>query len=56
MAWIQATVTYDGCLDPPASNLIPRDPGSPKLRMVLEPKYDLRFGGDEGHPSHHLRI
>ena len=30
------------------------DPGSPKLRMVMEPKYY----SDEviGHPNHHLRI
>ena len=26
-----------------------RDPGSPKLRIVMEPKYDLHFEGDEGH-------
>ena len=24
------------------------------VRMVMEPKYQKRFGGDEGHPNHHL--
>ncbi len=31
----------------------PSDPGSPKLRMVLEPKYLAFRFGDEGHLAHH---
>ena len=31
----------------------PRDPGSPNLRMVMEPKY---FAEVIGYPNHHLRI
>jgi len=36
----------------------PRDPGSPKLRMVSWNLNTMRFGGDEGHPKviNYLRI
>ena len=35
------------------STPLPRDPGSPKLRMVVEPKY-LSEGGDYTPLAHHL--
>ena len=46
---IQFDEYFSNGLKPPTR--YPRDPGSPKLRMVSWKLNTMRFGGDEGHPK-----